>query len=438
MHYNGIPFDYMGDSGKYMHPALGLLNLGAYGKVVAGIYHTELTRLPFYPGLIYICYLLFGPNNIFSVAMTQCLLMGGLVLAAGMTAELLTRRYYWFAVIIAALSPNLFFRSSLILPDLMFAFFIMWGIYYVVKYTKENKLSLLLLSSLLFSFAFLTRPALVLYPVFTLPFLFLLCYSHKANKVWQSLGSTMLGVFIIFLVVSPWVIREKSYTGTYMLSMQSGFHSLSWIYPTLSSRWGGRRDINAIKEAESLFKERVQQLPQSQQLSPAALNELQHQLAIELISQIPKPQLIRAVVGSSLKLLFYTSMLGISEAFHHKVPHVSTSASDWRQTLSDLLKDPWQELILFSQLMVFLLRAVQLVGIIYGIAHKQYRYITLYLLAGALSFVAVSVGIGNPRYRVPIEPALIIFTVFGCMAIRQYLKAKFPRIQSKSEVAFQS
>lgn len=417
MHYNHIAFDYMGDSGGYIHPALGLFYLGKLGWFEKGEYVQQVMRLPVYPWFIFIAYKFFGPNNNLAVVIAQAFIMGGITLLTSKTAKIINSKYEWFAVILIGLCPNLFFRASLILPDLLFTFLILCGIYFFIFSLSKNFLKNLILSSIFFGLAFLTRPALILYPLFTFPFLILLIKNKKKLTTHKAFLYAFLHISLMATIIAPQIVYEKIYTGEFMLTTQGGDHALFWVYPCLKHSWGGKLNIETLNNVRKIYNDRVSKLPKEQQSNLALLANIQKKLFIEKIAEMPKLQLLKGIIGSSLKMLFYTSMLGISEGFHHYIPHISLYNP--KLDISELTSNFGQFFIFVSEIILFLLRGIQLIGFFYGIYNKHYRAITLYLFMGMLSFVTVSVGIGNPRFRAPIEPILIIFTVFGVLAIKK-------------------
>ncbi len=430
LHQRGIAYSYQGDSGKYIGPALGLLHFNQFGVVVHGIFYPELERLPLYPLLIFFNYKIFGVNNELAVVLSQCIFMGGIVVAMALITNCIAPRFTWVSALLTALCPNLFFRTALILPDLLFTFFVAWGVCFLIVFLKKNSRVFFILSSLFFGLGFMTRPALLLYPIVTFPFMIYLLKSRMNISFLKSTMLAILSVLIILVVASPQLIREKQLTGQYMLTMQGGEQALFWVYPCLKTEWGGKRNKDALKNVTHIYQDALSHLSVAQQNNLSFMNHIKKRLALNLIGQIPKLQLITAVVGSSLKLLCYTSFLEIAEGFHHNIPHTNFSLGHIKDTISDLLANPWQEIILTSQLIVFLLRGIQIIGVVYGITHKRHRALTLYLLATVVSFLVVSVAIGNPRYRAPIEPELVIFTVVGLIAVLKYLYSLL-RIHSK-------
>lgn len=423
-HLAHIPFDYQGDTGKYVRPALGLLQHGKFGQYTNGIFHPETERLLFYPGMIYLCYALFGLGNNLAVVLLQAVLVGGVVVAIAAIVNRIDSRFMWVAAILTALCPNLFFRAPVMLPDLLFMFFVACGICLLVYSFRAHFYRNYILSTLLFGCAFYTRPVFMLFPLLTFPCLVYAIKIHKKVSLSGAFGRGLISICILVLMLLPQLIREHHYSGKYVLTTQSGKHALLWLYPCFETKWGGRRNIHALNRAEAVFHKKYHEMTSSGPVSIGELNHMQMQLAITLFKKIPVKQVITAGVGSSLKLLFYTSFLGTAEAFHHHIPHVNLLVSQVGQTIKNLLANPWQVTILMAELLILLLRAVQIIGLAYGIYNRRYRALALYLIAAAISFIAVSVGPGNPRYRVPIEPELIIFTIFGMMAIRDYLRVK--------------
>ena len=58
-------------------------------------------------------------------------------------------------------------------------------------------------------------------------------------------------------------------------------------------------------------------------------------------------------------------------------------------------------------------RMVQLLGTWKGLADKSIRPYCAFLIATIIYFLAVNGPIGNPKYRIPTEPAFIILFAIG-------------------------
>jgi hypothetical protein len=68
---------------------------------------------------------------------------------------------------------------------------------------------------------------------------------------------------------------------------------------------------------------------------------------------------------------------------------------------------------LISQLAVIGSRIFEIAGMISGLIDKNIRLKILFVAVVAIGLLVPAVGIGNPRYRSPAEPILIILLIQG-------------------------
>jgi len=427
-----IPSLSLGEPGKYIEPAKGLFETGRYVYWHQGQYLPALDRLPGYPAFLALSYLLFGIDHYMAVLLFQCLLMGSIVLAIALSTRMIAPKFMWPAAILATLCPNLVFRAATVMLDLLFAFFIAWGLCGLMASLQQGKHNtwFLVITTLCFSLAFYVRPAFLLYPIFTLLFLPYLFRSYLKYSVTKSCLYSLALFVSLAILVAPQFIRLHQYTGHYTISIQGPAHLLMWGYPSLAPKWGGKRNIENLKLAkQALLKQSAQQA--NQHLTRAQGYDSEKKLAESLIKALPVSRIMTAAIGSSLKLLMYTSFIGIMESFHQQVVSYTLLATAPSTFFKKVFSNPWAVALLISQMLLLVMRALQIIGIIYGIRHRQFRALTLYLLAAALSFVVVSVSIGNPLYRAPMEPMLILFAVLGMVSVLDYWKKRKVR-QDKS------
>jgi hypothetical protein len=418
LHSHHIDTLTLGEPGKYIPAAKGLFHIGQLMHLSHGHYVPELERLPGYPFFIFINYTLFGLNHYTAITLIQSLLMGSIVLAIALTVRIILPNLMWPAAILAAICPNLAFRAAMIMPDLLFAFFVSWGLFFLIKSIyHQHTLRLLSIATLFFTLALYTRPAFLLYPIFTLPAIIYLLKSRLHYSLLKSCLYSLSCLTLMIVFISPQLFRIHHYTGHYTLTTQGPNHALFWIYPCLSSKWGGKRDISSLKIAKTAQQKLIMRLPKQQQNNPGIRYNINKQLTKQLISGIPASRLMTASIGSSLKLMFYTAFISIMETFKIKPIKLTTHVTSMIQ---QAFSSGWAFMLLMSQSLLFISRILQLCGIIYGLSVSRFRALTTYLLTGSLSFVAISISIGNPRYRSPMEPILILFSILGIEAIKHY------------------
>lgn len=427
---NGVDVTATLEPGKYIKPAEGLLNTGKYEVYdkSSNSYMPVVNRLPGYPVYIAIMYKLFGKGNNWSIVFSQCVLSGLTVLLIALSANVINPRWLWPAVILSSLCFNLAYRVSTVMPETLFVFFITAGFFCTISIIKKTKyIKRVLFSSIFFTLAFLTRDAAILFAFFTSPFLMLILYKYTGlDKLNSFFLSTIPILSLVFFGILPLMLLNHARLGSYMYGTQSGEHGLFWAYPCLASRWGcGHRNKEALALAWKKYNEKLDVLGPTQRNDIVVDYSIKKNLARELILSIPVITLVSSAIGSTIKLLMHTSLLELDERFSIHMVHLSDIKEKSivkkcylyfkNNTVSKL-----HLMILLSQLIIVILRVLQIIGLVYAFSSKQYRLISSWLLASIFAFVVVSVGVGNYRYRAPIEPMLILLTLFGLEASKLF------------------
>src|SRR5204863_351073 len=111
-----------------------------------------------------------------------------------------------------------------------------------------------------------------------------------------------------------------------------------------------------------------------------------------------------AVVPAILILAFATPGLTGGERLSNFVKTNSTNA--------------FMLLWVLAQAVLVLSRGVQLVGLVHGLREPAYRGATLILAATIVYFLVLTGPIASPKYRIPIEPPLLILFGMGWVWLR--------------------
>jgi len=86
-----------------------------------------------------------------------------------------------------------------------------------------------------------------------------------------------------------------------------------------------------------------------------------------------------------------------------------------------------------AQATLLLSRLVQLVGVAGGLTNRAARPMTVFLAMTFVYFMAINGPIVNPKYRIPAEPALIIFLAMGMQWIIYWIAAR--RVRESGRVS---
>ncbi len=421
---SGIPVESAEESGKYISPAVGLLTTGALAVQVDGQWQPLTERLPGYPYFLALLYWFFGQDNHTAIAIVQCFIGGLIVVGIALVARAIRPSWTWPAGLLAAFWPNLQLRTSILMPELIFVLFLVWGLagcLWAVR--RKPAVGLLCGAGILFGLAFITRPAMLYFPLFALP-----PFIHLVRKeTCLSWGKSLLLAFLPFLIMwsmaTPQLLRTYHHLGEAAYSTQSGEHALFWTYQCLNVPLGcGNRDPQRMDQTARLLQHRLSNLTPEQRQNPIVVNRVKHGLAMELVRNIPIPQLISAVLGAATKLLlqnsFYEVMTRFGETEAILYPRLSqASILDMPSRLLEFIQDAsqngWMRIWLLFTIFLLVSRAIQVSGLLLGIATPPLQARLLFIVSSSFNFVFVSLGIGNPRYRAPFEPALVILTVAG-------------------------
>ena len=154
-----------------------------------------------------------------------------------------------------------------------------------------------------------------------------------------------------------------------------------------------------------------------------AMARLRHQVGLEMIREIPMLQLASASLGAAIKGMFHTVYYDELRRLGLPTVHFNKSAGTgffekFKNFISDVLSTPAMWGWIPFQAVLFLTRGIQIVGLVHGLTDRRSRPSVLVMMALMTSFMVVMfLGIGNFRYRAPIEPFLVIFLIMGASFI---------------------
>jgi 4-amino-4-deoxy-L-arabinose transferase-like glycosyltransferase len=423
----GIGIEEQYESGKYWVPALNILNTGEYLPTS--------DRLPGYPIFIAIIFYFFGLKNFMAVVICQCLLSGLSVLGLAIAARAINKNYMWLCAILACVWPNLLYPATVILPDFLFTLITIWSVCILVWSGKKKKnKGLLILAGILMGIAYMVKPLMVLFPIIVLPAFILYIKNSHSYSVLKSSLLGVIPILIMLIFTVPQYVRNYNEWGHGVFSIQAGDHA-AHIYSCLAKKWGcGEANSDAYSNLIDEYKREVDNLSEENKENIVIKDKIKRKLAKNYIIELPILHLISSSVGGFIKMMSHNILYPMLERFQVKTIHFSEVKADTTverivSFLYENMFNKWMLLWTFIQMLLFLSRIIQVKGLLSGLANKEYRYVTLLIISVSVAFSIVTVGFGNPRYRIPIEPMLILLAVFGIKVNidKNYLKKLISR-----------
>jgi 4-amino-4-deoxy-L-arabinose transferase-like glycosyltransferase len=333
-----------------------------------------------------------------------------------------------FGMALLCFNPNVFTISQYTQSDTLFLFFMTVVLWAMLKYVRNSSgVRYALLAGGALAVATLTRPTaqfLIIVLPFALPLIEIL-NGNAANWLrgfLKGVGATLLGLAILF----PWAYHIKNLEGSYDLSSTEVKARYIWDQIAI---------IEAQQSGLSYHEAEKKQTTQYEVLAASYGDKW---------LEMSDAEKYRAILGEGYRTLLAYPASAIAQAYSRSIIQffVAGGSGRWHYILSDepnqlanlWFKEEQTEILVMIRkyvssgsatalfatavciLFVSLARLVGLVGIASMIAARQWPLIIV--LASYIAYFAfVHLFVGNSRYRISIEPALMLLFLYGISAL---------------------
>ncbi|MEK7178088.1 MAG: glycosyltransferase family 39 protein, partial [Patescibacteria group bacterium] len=214
----GFDFYQGGDSPGYMLLAKNLVEHGTLSFGGDPLYPTNF-RTPGYPLFLALIYLIFH-------SFVPAIFFGALISAFAaplvylIAKEVFEERIAFVAGILAVVEPMGLFLGVSILTEGVFTPILLLFAYCFIRYLKTTKSFYLWYSGALLGAATLIRPIMFYFWPLAIPFII-----YKVNNLgWRAvLKNAFIFVVIFFLILSPWLIRNKIVVNSWQITSLQGY-----------------------------------------------------------------------------------------------------------------------------------------------------------------------------------------------------------------------
>jgi 4-amino-4-deoxy-L-arabinose transferase-like glycosyltransferase len=359
---------------SYGYDAMAKNIISGKGFIVSE--NLQAGRAPLYPGFLAVCYTLFG-EKLLVIRLIQALLSTFSCLLVYLIAKrIFNSSVGIIATLITALYPFFVFFSGLILSETVFIFLLLLLVYLLVVLEQYDKWWLAAAAGVINACAILTRPSFVLFFVFLGLFWFLKAFRVKGLMV-SRIKSYLVIIIFTCLTMSPWVIRNYLVFDKFIpVTATGGLALYEANSPYATGGCAPDWDLPAA----------IKKLPE------ADYDAILRKMAVQYIKDNP----MRFIKLSMIKF----------SRFWNVVPNFDEYRSI-KYALASIFS--FGVVLLFALWEIFRLR-------------KQWRLIII-LLTPVFYFTLIHmVFIGSIRYRIPIEPYLIILAASSLVSLLVRLK----------------
>ena len=389
------------------------------------IFFDEPERVPGYTLFLATTISLFGAYFL-PVLLIQCLLDALTCLMIMALGRRVFPTNFWLFGFLAAVWPNLIMHSAMILTDTLFIFFFTAFLLSFVWLLEKPKMSYALLVGVTLGIATITRPVtqfLILLTPVLVPIMLVCAKEKLRDAVLQSIVICLVSVTFL----SPILIKNIQSYGSYALTSQNGTHLQNWVAAEVVMLRDGISRADAIAKMSAKTGQAIATLPPALQDNPFTISaQYATTAANEILASQPSIILKSWAQGALVNLAAPAIMI---DKRVRSLPHLSFSAD----TSGDLLTRLQQFIAKSSKIYVSILLVSIGGAIIVSIIQLggffiQLRKTPMLAILGFLTiayFVLINGPVASPKYRLPIEPILIIWLGCGLYAGFELFKRWF-------------
>jgi hypothetical protein len=397
------------DSQKYLDAVNALLRDGIW---------LDPDRVPLYAMFIASIFKVVGSESLRAVVAFQACLDSFSVIAIAFAARTVCARAFLPAAFVAIFIPNFLVHSAYILQESFFLPFFSCGLWALLLALRRPHIAFwLAVGGLLFGITLWIRISLSYYPLFLVPAVAVgLRISH--GMPWRRcVLLALLPPSLMLAVASPLLLHNYSTYGYFALSSQSGSHLLNWVYACLASNPPCAQRDRIVTDLTPLVTAYANSIG-GERANPFAVSDFMRTLAVTRILELPLPQIIWGISYGALKNLMQTGFYQVLVQFNQPLTFFSAMpGGSFAERLQAFVHTNKSNAFMLlwgvSQAGLVVSRAIQFFGVIVGLRLKAKRGQTILLIATVAYLLALNGPIADPKYRVPIEPALIILFALG-------------------------
>jgi hypothetical protein len=313
------------------------------------------------------------------------------------------------AGILAALSVTLIVNSSQVLTDPLFLFFFTSMLLTGARFLRRPTIGLAVLAGLLGGLSLATRHAVGVLMVAAVPLVFFIA-AVRRRDLRTALAAALVFAIAAAVPVAPVLIRNAAQYGAFSLTSQTGDHLAFWIVPMVTQRADGTQYQATVDRIEARYRQIVAERGPSSAADPFRRSAVLAELAREELERLPLAAYVKAWLEGMVVNLAAPALL--SDPRVRALPRPSfystPGASLWERARHYVFDDPG----LYQFLLV--------IGVIGMLPFLALEAIGLVMLARALPWAAVFAGgvlayflllsgpVAAPKYRLPMEPVLIV------------------------------
>ena len=400
-----------GDQSKYWELSDKIFNEISYFQKEFGT-----MRVPLYPLFLY-CLKLFN-SSVYFVIFIQLIINFCVLYLIFEIGCLFNKSVGNISILISSVSLNLLNSSLFILTESIFLPFFLFYVLNLIKFLKnknhENKY--LIIASIFLGLATLTRPI-------SLYFFILIFFVFFKKKILSNIKSSIIFLVIFSIILSPWCFRNYKLYDNYSLTNSAGPNLAGYYLPYLASNYQDK-PVNLMRSM--IYKEMRENINYNQ--NPFDYSKEESKFFFEKIKNYPISVFAETWIEGSLKFIFAPPIIDFYYLFNFDKTNFSeiNESSFIKSSIIYLFDNDnsyFSFLMFFSIIIILVSRLFSFMSL-FVIERKNFLLISVIISIIILNLIIVG-PIGSARYRIVVEPFLIILSsIYLEFIFKKYFKKK--------------
>ncbi len=327
------------------------------------------------------------------------------------------------ASVIAAINPTQIVMTGLVYPDTPFTFAVALILWASLRWMREPSWTGAILLGVAFVTAAWIRVLILPFSIALVLFLLAVALPQRTFHVRQILQLTLaLSLFAASLI--PISLRNGAVYGSYALTPQGGQHLARWVVPLIWEVSNGTPWIRGYEEMER----RAELLPQPRDENTFQQSRRYTQVAMEELKRLGPIPIAKAwLFGAAINLGTPAIILSPYVAGLPRTGFYATTGANPMEKVANFLFHSdnalYSWILIFGIIGVGLVRLLQLTGLA-ALLRGSYWAPTLLFVGWCTFILLVNGPIASPKYRLPMEPALVVMAGAGWVALRRQTKGR--------------
>jgi len=365
-------------------------------------------RMPLYPLLLASIYKTFGdvPR---AAALVQAVIDAGTCTLIAALGALVSPAVGLIAGMLAALSLTLIVFTTQILTDTVFLFFFTAMLLAGAQFLLRPSIGLALLAGIAAGLALATRPAVAPLLTAAVPLVFAVFVMNR-RRVGPALAASALFAIAAAAPVAPVLVRNAIAYRSFSLTSQTGAHLAYWIVPLVQERADGTPYQTTVDRIDARYRQRLAERAADINANLFDAAELKRELAREEMARLPLRAYARAwLEGMAINL---GAPALIADPRVRALPRPSfyhtPGARLWEKAQTYLFADAGLYQLLLIVGLVAMLPFLALEAIGFLMLARTLPWAAAFAAGLIGYFLLVNGPVASAKYRMPIEPVLIV------------------------------